>query len=173
MKTTNDEFKVIKFFSPLKIQTYDNDENEPSEISSSMANCYANNIIKAIEKSRIPCETDKGLMEYFDENKMVAEKVTYAYPTVESYNCELFGVLVTHVKGELDDHEIKVLTEYFSGQYSDGWGEGFEQHPIKTDDGDIYVSFWHSGNAYFIIPEDEFKNSLEQEQTSLQRGGMD
>jgi len=123
LNTTNNEFKVIKFFSPLKIQTYDDGENEPSEITSSMAICYAKNIMKAIEKSRIPCETDKGLMEYFDENKIVAEKVTYAYPTVEEYNGELFGVLVTHVKGELDDDEVKILTDYFSGQYADGYAQ--------------------------------------------------
>jgi len=123
LNTTNNEFKIIKFFSPLKIQTYDDGENELSEITSSMASGYAKNIMKAIEKSRIPCETDKGLMEYFDENKIIAEKVTYAYPTVEEYNGELFGVLVTHLKGELDEDELTILINYFNGQYSDGYAQ--------------------------------------------------
>lgn len=44
------------------------------------------------------------------------------------------------------------------GQNSDGYGEGFEQRPIKTPDGEIYVSFWDSEN-YSMKLEQEMKNS--------------
>jgi len=37
------------------------------------------------------------------------------------------------------------------GQNSDGYGEGFEQRPIKTPDGEIYVSFWDSGNYSMML----------------------
>jgi hypothetical protein len=156
LKTTNEESKVIKFFSPLQIQTYEDCENEPTDISPYEAVCYADEIMSAIDHSKLPSEIDKGLMAYFDESKTVSEKVNYAYPKVEEYNGELFGVMVAHVKGELTKSELDILTSHFSGQFSDGWGEGFEQHPIKTHDGDIYVSFWQSGNDYFIKSEEEF-----------------
>jgi len=157
LKTKNEEIKVIKFFSPLQIQTYNYGENEPTEISSLEAIQYSDDIMKAIEHFKIASLMDKGLMAYFDESETVSAKVTYAYPKVEEYNNELFGVMVAHVKGELNENEIKILTDYFCGQFSDGWGESFEQHPIRTDDGDIYASFWHSSKDYFIKPEEEFK----------------
>ena len=38
---------------------------------------------------------------------------------------------------------------------SDGWGEGFEQHPILVEDGEIYVSFWNNGNFWSVMTEEE------------------
>lgn len=49
--------------------------------------------------------------------------------------------------------------DYVEGQNSDGYGEVFEQHPIKTSDGEIYVSFWDSGRNYSVKLEQELKNS--------------
>ena len=47
----------------------------------------------------------------------------------------------------------------------DGFGEGFEQRPIKTPSGEIYVSLWSSNKNWSIMTQDE----LEQGQ---QMGGM-
>ena len=37
----------------------------------------------------------------------------------------------------------KCLQPYITGQYSDSWGEGFEQRDIKVDGGMLNVHFWH------------------------------
>ena len=47
-----------------------------------------------------------------------------------------------------------------TGQAADGFGEGLEQREIKTDDGDIYVSFWHSGDDYFMENETDFRQRI-------------
>ncbi len=44
------------------------------------------------------------------------------------------------------DNELEEFRSYCEGQLSDGVGESLEQRPIKTPDGDIYVSFWQSEN---------------------------
>ena len=66
--------------------------------------------------------------------------------------------------------ELEAVKEYWRGQESDGWGEGFEQRPIQTLEGELYVSFWNSGNDFFIATEEQLKG-LEQE-SDMQMGGM-
>lgn len=38
------------------------------------------------------------------------------------------------LKESLSVEETAALLDYMTGQNSDGYGEGFEQHPIKTAD---------------------------------------
>ena len=61
--------------------------------------------------------------------------------------------------------DVERLKGNISGQASDVFGEGFEQRPIKTPDGEIYVSLWSSEKGWNIMTQDE----LEQSQ---QMGGM-
>lgn len=42
------------------------------------------------------------------------------------------------------------------------WGEGFEQRPIDTPNGELYLSFWDAGNEFFIKPEEQLKNQQSQ-----------
>ena len=94
-------------------------------------------------------------MHYFDRSLVVAAKVMSAYPKVEIVDGEVYGVLECKVSEALTEHDIEVLKEYWTGQMSDGWGEGFEQHPILVEDGEIYVSFWNSENFWNVMTEEE------------------
>lgn len=50
-----------------------------------------------------------------------------------------------------------------TGQYSDGWGEGFEQREIEVEDGKLYVHFWqdHDFELKRDVPDvTEFKKLL-------------
>jgi len=161
----------VKFYSPLSLKVFNEDDFDDEDIdytdgeqgmtdmSSSDAVYYKDEILAAIERENTFFETDRGLMEYFDcwhDNSPIIDKVYSAYPTVEEHNGELYGVMVMKVRGELTDDEIVTLKDDWSGQYSDGWGEGFEQREIKIDRGDLYVSFWESGDDYQIQTSDEF-----------------
>ena len=67
--------------------------------------------------------------------------------------------------GELTDDEMATFIDYCTGQLSDGAGESFEQKYVRTDDGDIKVSFWSDDEAWELVPEDEYMsdNTLDLE----------
>ena len=59
--------------------------------------------------------------------------------------------------------EEKELKAWISGQNSDGFGEGFEQQELEINDGEGYLSFWNSGDNYFIKNETEFRQYLNKQ----------
>lgn len=81
-------------------------------------------------------------MQYYHEDDSVRSKVVSAVPSVEICGNKLCGCLTVELKETLLDDEQTVLCNYISGQYSDGWGEGFEQREIDVGDGKLYVHFW-------------------------------
>lgn len=96
-----------------------------------------------LQKERLEDEGQRGLAVYLDEP--LERKVYSMNPTVEVWQDELWGVLEVQTYGELSADELQALVSEWEGQCSDGWGEGFEQRPIRTEDGELYVSFWNSG----------------------------
>ena len=102
---------------------------------------YEESIREAVEQR----DSDDGgnLMPYFDEdrNPSVKKKVLSAVPTVEIRDGELMGCTTVKLKESLTEAEMQDLQDYLKGQFSDGWGEGFEQQEIQTDDGVLYVHF--------------------------------
>ena len=100
----------------------------------------------------------------------MSRKIVSMVPTVETWQGRLWGVLEVKSLGPLSPGMLNALMEEWSGQESDGWGEGFEQRPIQTSEGELYVSFWNSGHDFFIATEEQLKG-LEQE-SGMQMGGM-
>lgn len=162
--------QTLKLYMPLTITTYEQNkwgdmENEPVELDDRTALNYEHNILAALVKERMSDETERGLMKYFDGNDVVNRKVKSYVFTVEHVNGKLMGVAECRLQSELTAEELEHLKADISGQASDGFGEGFEQRPIKTADGEIYVSLWSSDKSWSIMTQDE----LEQSQ---QMGGM-
>ena len=81
-------------------------------------------------------------MQYYHEDDSVRRKVVSAVPSVEICGNKLCGCLTVELKEPLLDDEQTVLCNYITGQYSDGWGEGFEQRDIRVEDGTLAVHFW-------------------------------
>ena len=103
------------------------------------------------------------LMRYYREDDSVRRKVVRAVPTVDEVNGELVGSLWVDTDAPLTAEEQAVFCAYISGQYSDGWGEGFEQREIDVGDGKLYVHFWqdHDFELKRDVPDmTEFKKLL-------------
>ena len=104
------------------------------------------------------------LMRYYREDDSVRRKVVRAVPTVDEVNGELVGSLWVDTDAPLTAEEQAVFCAYITGQYSDGWGEGFEQREIDVGDGKLYVHFWqdHDFELKRDVPDmTEFKKSAE------------
>ena len=88
---------------------------------------------------------------------------------METRDGDLYGVVTIRSYGELDKADLIELTEEAEGQLADGYGEHFEQQPIRLGDDEVYISFWNSDDDYFLKPESEVFPEQKLEQTM---GGM-
>jgi len=156
--------QTLKLYMPLTVTQYEQDEwgswdEYPSELDKDTSLAYQDQILAAILRERMPEETERGLMKYYHENDGVNEKVQSLFFTVEQIGDKLMGVAECRVQGDLSNAEIAQLKEYVTGQASDGFGEGFEQRPIKVSGGEIYVSLWNSDKNWSIMTQEELSNS--------------
>ncbi|MFR3669384.1 MAG: hypothetical protein ACLTVV_17005 [Ruminococcus sp.] len=125
---------------------------------------------KIAEYNRVGHDDDRtdNLMDYFDGSAAIKEKVVSAVPSVKESDGVLYGCTTLELKEYLEAEELSELCEYLTGQYSDGWGEGFEQQEIQVGDGEIYVHFWQ-GDDYEIQSSDP---DYQQKETEMRRPKM-
>ncbi|MBO4878044.1 MAG: hypothetical protein J5501_08570, partial [Ruminococcus sp.] len=144
--------KVVRECTALFEDEEDEDfSDEPEELSDYEALEYESEITDAIEAYQCDEEENRGIMAYLGDRKRFADKVYSIFPSVEKVGDRLMGVFTCQICGKLDSYEYDELLKELSGQASDGWGEGFEQHEIKTSEGDIYVSFYDTCGAWELM----------------------
>lgn len=164
----------LKLYSPLYAELFEADPEEepgcgPQVLGGYELTGYQDAIRQGIEDERLPDEEERGLMTYFDGDKSVDEKVISVQMDVEEMDGELRAVAVCRLKGSLSPGELDELKEFCVGQYSDGWGEGYEQRPRRTEDGELYVSFWQS-DGFFIRTKEELEAAKAPIRPRPQRG---
>ena len=160
----------MKFYSPLTAEFFPNEPDWENESYNEYEGCpldghdllqYADAVDEAVKKDIADFNGD--LMQYYREDDSVRRKVVRAVPTVDEVNGELVGSLWVDTDAPLTAEEQAVFCAYVSGQYSDGWGEGFEQREIDVGDGKLYVHFWqdHDFELKRDVPDmTEFKKLL-------------
>lgn len=126
---------------------------------------YESEIKEAIEKYNAignkegkPC----NLMDYFDGSAAIKEKVISAVPSVKQKEGVLYGCTTLELTTFLEQPETEELYEYVTGQYSDGWGEGFEQRDIPVEDGNLNVHFWQCGKDFRFLVASEIQDPAEK-----------
>ena len=139
----------MKFYSPLTAEFFPDEPDWEDESYNEYEGYlmdghdllqYADAVDEAVKKDIADFNGD--LMQYYHEDDSVRQKVVSAVPSVEIHGNKLCGCLNVELRESLNEGEQAVLCDYISGQYSDGWGEGFEQRDIRVEDGTLAVHFW-------------------------------
>ena len=152
----------LTFYCPLIGQLDDGEYDDYIDVGGGFLTAYQDQIEQAIADEQPPEMGD--MAQYLDRNPGVEAKLMSAVWTVEEVDGRLLGRIDCHLKEPLTAEEMADLREEIIGQCSDGLGEGFEQRHISTDEGDLYVSYWQSGDDYFLCTEDELEEHLEPHQ---------
>lgn len=171
IEATKRELTETKLYCPLTICVEpDDDYSDLEEVPSANYVYYDDKINERIrqELNFDEDERERGLIAYTD-SKHLAQKVYSAFPSVETRDGDLYGVVTIKSYGELDRADLIELTEAIEGQLADGYGEHFEQQLIRLGEDKAYISFWNSDDNYFIKPESEVFPEQKFEQTM---GGM-
>lgn len=154
-------FRQLYYF-PLACSTEDED-GEIYENDSVDLTLYSEDIQDAIERDQAR-DIDTMAMYFWTHDQKVNEAIRAKLLTcdwgVEEIGGKLYGRVEVTATEAFTVEERAAMREWISGQNSDGLGEGFEQRPIETVDGSIYVHFWNSGDDYFIATDDEVEQYI-------------
>lgn len=161
--------KTLKIYNTL-IATIAGDTNEYN----APAEDYANELYEALKKDG----TD--LAEYiYEDDGSIYGKVHKITISADWVNGKLYGLATCEVSDDWTDDDTALLKGYLESQYSDGFGEGFEQREVysftetetceeydeEADEYyesewdvryDVYISFWQFDN-FRIMTEAELK----------------
>lgn len=158
----------LTFFCPLEAMI-DEGEGYCSPASNDTILDNRDKIEDMLGREQLP---DLGDMaEYVGDHSGIGKKLVYAVWGLEKIYGELYGKIDCYLTETLNTEETEKLRDAVCGQNSDGFGESFEQRPIETDDGDLYVSFWNSSDDYFLYTDFEMDEYI-QNRRGQQMGGM-
>ena len=150
-----------RFYCPLKLAVFERDEygdleEDGYDLDGRYAAQYEDEIKALLGKEHSYDGCDPKSMASYQDNP----KVLSAEWDVEEIRDTLYGMIKVELAAQLSLSEEKELKAWISGQNSDGFGEGLEQQEFEIDDGECYLSFWNSGDNYFIKNETEFRQYL-------------
>ena len=163
------------YYFPLTYSIEDEDgeliENDSIDLA-----CYSEDIQDAIERVQAR-NIDTMAMYFWAHDRRVNDTTRAKLLTsdwgIEEIGGKLYGRVEVTATEPFTTAEDRAMKDWISGQNSDGLGEGFEQRPIETVDGPIYVHFWNSGDDYFIVNADELQHQLHPQAVSQDQSQND
>ncbi len=170
MRLKDQERIEMKFLSPLTgvfFQKHRRGKKEVIKVQGREMDCrelarYEEVIRKTADRVNRP-EMEGGnpfdiMDECFDGSLSILEKAEHGTISVENIGGALYGCTTLILKEELEDWEMEEMCEFIAIQYSDGWGEVFEQRNIPADGGILNVYFDYAGSPDFQIQSTVIKN---------------
>ena len=170
--------ETLKLYMPLEITTYDEEDDYgryrktdyEGSISHTEFRGQGDELNELLQDYQSDYETDRKLMEYYNESDAVNAKVKSLHFEIEEHDRGLFGVAVAKLNAPLNNEELSKLTDFAIGQSSDGIGEGFEQQDYEIDGRNINIHLWQSDNNWYIKTDEEM--GFTEPEQSFEIGGM-
>lgn len=159
---------ITTFYCPLTGQLHDDEYGDINDVGADYIRTYTDEIEDALKAYQSP---DMEMAEYITDHLTAKAKLVMATWSIDMIDGTPYGRIDCRSAEAFTAEEIEALKDGITGQNSDGLGEGFEQRPIKTDEGDLYVSLWHSGDDYFVHTQEEMDEFLNQN-NGMKIGGM-
>jgi hypothetical protein len=153
------EPNIINFYCPLTVKMEDDEGGEFVEMDVGILGYYEDTIRDFIEADMK--RGGVGLPDCFQVSPELQDKLLSVRFDVENVRNEIFGCIRVNTIEPLTDEEKEEIRDYCIGQASDCYGEGLAQRPLKTDDGDLFISFWDSDEDWFMLDDDEFERHLD------------
>lgn len=143
---------ILTFKSPIQIQGIGDDDTDIIEFGDLPFDVR----YKLFEEMRKRLDDDfdrprlgRGLQDYLPEKmQQIISSVTLDFIY---QNEKLYTEIVCISKKELNDIEFNMLKHKIIGQLSDGFGEGFEQHPFITNNKqypELYICLWNASDEW-------------------------
>lgn len=164
IRKTKIEFSSVHedYYCPLHVRSHDADGYD-IDIEQEDIVQFEEAICERLEAEQ---EEDE-MTPYVGEQADIEDKLLYAEWTVENRNGNLYGKISCYFREPITEKETERLKDTITGQNSDGFGEGFEQHPIRVDSDDIYVSFWDDKD-YFLKTSSEMDEYLQNNDIKIE-----
>lgn len=153
------------FYCPLYATIIDENGNEWN-IAQEDLPVYENEIQLKIEDCQ---EADMDMAAYVGKHANLRDKLLCVEWGVENRSGRLYGKISCYFSAPLCAEETERLKDAITGQNADGFGEGFEQRGIKTEDGEIHVSLWNH-EEYFLKSSAEMDEYLQK--NDIKMGGI-
>ena len=160
------EFSSIRedFYCPLHVILYDSEGCDIDLAQEDIVRLEE----EISEKLKVEQE-GREMTPFVGEQANIEDKLIYAEWSVENRNNTLYGKISCYFRESLTEKETEMLKEAITGQNSDGFGESFEQHPIKVYSDEVYVSFWDYDD-YFLKTGKEMDAYLQKDDITM--GGI-
>lgn len=154
------------FYCPLVANVYSRDEygnmeDYPDEYDGSYLAPYEERIRDLIRLE--DARDEDNLAAYFDGSNGAVGKLKEVHFSTQNVDGVLYGCIRAELTAPFTAEEEAEFKDWLEGQCSDGYGEGLEQRSIRVEDGDMYVSFWHGGDDWFMLNCDEFDEYLSEQ----------
>lgn len=156
------ELSTLKLYMPLTADRTRRGRDDPTELSGRDLLRYEDVIRQALHDNQHPDEAERGIMHWYGKEDTVNQKVKSVVFTVETRDDELWGVAECRLSSALTPEEMVTLTDYISGQASDGWCEGFAQREIRVGKDDLNVHLWNSDDWSIMTEEERFDPEFAQ-----------